>query len=110
MNEDNSTYEIPAYIHSRLQPQIFIDFPEEEEEKLILKENLPFVKEEILNYVVQFLQKAHMNNANYTLRDGINIARYAAKRLEDLGKTIPHEGILRQAIVMHLGEGALGYL
>jgi len=25
MNEDSSTFEIPEYIHSRLQPQIFID-------------------------------------------------------------------------------------
>ncbi|SCA58333.1 Uncharacterized protein AB751O23_AA_00020 [Chlamydiales bacterium SCGC AB-751-O23] len=110
MNDDSSTYEIPEYIHSRLQPQIFIDFPEEEEEKLILKENLPFVKEEILNYVVNFLQKAHFNQANYTIRDGINIARYAAKRIEDLGGDVPIEGLLRQSITMNLGEEALGFL
>src|SRR5450631_4415276 len=42
MNEDASTFEVPEYIHSRLQPQIYIDFPEAEEEMLILKENLPF--------------------------------------------------------------------
>lgn len=110
MNDDSSTYEIPEYIHSRLQPQIFIDFPEEEEEKLILKENLPFVKEEILNYVVNFLQKAHFNQANYTIRDGINIARYAAKRVQDLGGNVPVEGLLRQSVVMTLGEDALTYL
>ena len=28
MNDDASTFELPEYIHSRLQPQIFIDFPE----------------------------------------------------------------------------------
>jgi hypothetical protein len=27
MNDDASTYEIPEYIHSRLQPQILLDFP-----------------------------------------------------------------------------------
>ena len=27
MNDDASTFELPEYIHSRLQPQIFIDFP-----------------------------------------------------------------------------------
>src|SRR3984893_8574994 len=43
MNEDSSTFEIPEYIHSRLQPQIYLDFPEAEEERRILKENLPFV-------------------------------------------------------------------
>ena len=28
MNDDASTFELPEYIHSRLQPQIHIDFPE----------------------------------------------------------------------------------
>ena len=28
MNDDASTFELPEYIHSRLQPQILIDFPE----------------------------------------------------------------------------------
>ena len=37
MNDDASTYELPEYIHSRLQPQIYIDFPERDEEKLILR-------------------------------------------------------------------------
>jgi MoxR-like ATPase len=27
MNDDASTFELPEYIHSRLQPQIWIDFP-----------------------------------------------------------------------------------
>src|ERR1035441_1139492 len=41
MNDDASTFELPEYIHSRLQPPIFIDFPEGDEGKHILKENLP---------------------------------------------------------------------
>jgi MoxR-like ATPase len=56
MNDDASTFELPEYIHSRLQPQIFIDFPERDEEYHILKENLPFAEERILNYVTDFLQ------------------------------------------------------
>ena len=32
MNDDASTFELPEYIHSRLQPQILIDFPERDEE------------------------------------------------------------------------------
>lgn len=106
MNDDASTFEVPEYIHSRLQPQIYLDFPEANEEKRILKENLPFVKEEILNYVVSFLQRAHVNQEAYTVRDGINIARYAAKRLEGLNGRADQESILRQAIVMTLGEEA----
>ena len=33
MNDDASTFELPEYIHSRLQPQILIDFPERDEER-----------------------------------------------------------------------------
>lgn len=106
MNDDASTFEVPEYIHSRLQPQIYLDFPEANEEKRILKENLPFVKEDILNYVVSFLQRAHASQESYTVRDGINIARYAAKRLEGLNGRADQESILRQAIVMILGEEA----
>ena len=52
MNDDASTFELPEYIHSRLQPQIFIDFPERDEEYQILKENLPFAEERILEYEI----------------------------------------------------------
>jgi MoxR-like ATPase len=81
MNDDASTFELPEYIHSRLQPQIHIDFPERDEELLILKSNLPFADDEILEYVVAFLQAAHEADERYSVRDGINIARYALKRL-----------------------------
>lgn len=111
MNDDASTFEIPEYIHSRLQPQIYLDFPEAEEEKRILRENLPFVDEYIMDYVINFLQKAHTSNENYTIRDGINIARYAAKRIKGLrGDKSNIDNLLRQAIVMTLGDEALMYL
>ncbi|MGZ3632731.1 MAG: AAA family ATPase [Parachlamydiaceae bacterium] len=111
MNDDASTYEIPEYIHSRLQPQIYLDFPEADEERRILRENLPFIDEEILQYVVTFLQRAHGNNENYTIRDGINIARYAAKRIHSFqDKSINIENLLRQAVVMTLGDEALTYV
>jgi MoxR-like ATPase len=111
MNDDASTFEIPEYIHSRLQPQIFLDFPEAEEERRILRENLPFADDYIVNYVISFLQRAHANNENYTIRDGINIARYAAKRISSL-KIPPSErdGLLREAILMTLGDEALSYV
>lgn len=111
MNDDASTFEIPEYIHSRLQPQIYLDFPEAEEEKRILKENLPYLDVHILEYVVEFLQRAHARNESYTIRDGINIARYAAKRLKRLqGKSSNFDNILRQAILMTLGDEALSYI
>jgi len=92
MNDDASTFELPEYIHSRLQPQIFIDFPERDEELLILKTNLPFADEEILNYVVDFLQIAHEADERYSVRDGINIARYALKRLVGSGEQLTSSG------------------
>ena len=51
MNDDASTFDLPEYIHSRLQPQILIDFPERDEERLILQGNLPFANDQILDYV-----------------------------------------------------------
>jgi len=108
MNDDASTYEIPEYIHSRLQPQITIDFPEKEEEKMILRENLPFVDDEILEYVVAFLQRAHHKDEIYTVRDGINIARYAAKLIKFEGFSVARA--LREAVSMTLGEEVVQYL
>ncbi len=111
MNYDASTFEIPEYIHSRLQPQIYLDFPEAAEEQRILRENLPFIDEYILDYVVNFLQKAHSHQENYTVRDGINIARYAAKRIKSLNANSGNlENLLREAILMTLGDEALAYI
>jgi MoxR-like ATPase len=108
MNEDSSTFEIPEYIHSRLQPQIYIDFPEADEELVILKENLPFAENDILKYVVNFLQRAHAADELYSVRDGINIARYALK-LSAAGGAQPQE-LLRLAVTRILGNEALLYL
>ena len=105
MNDDASTFELPEYIHSRLQPQIHIDFPERDEELLILKSNLPFADDEILEYVVEFLQAAHEADERYSVRDGINIARYALKRLAGGKDQLPQE---RQTgkMLLYLKEAA----
>src|SRR5450755_558244 len=79
MNDDSSTFDLPGYIHSRLQPQILIDFPERLEELAILRENLPFADDHILDYVTDFLQRSHAAEERFTVRDGINAARYAMK-------------------------------
>ena len=79
MNEDSSTFEVPEYIHSRLQPQIFIDFPGKDEEFKILEFNLPFAKKDLIAYTVNFLQDSHLHNKDFTARDGINICRYYMK-------------------------------
>jgi MoxR-like ATPase len=116
MNDDASTFELPEYIHSRLQPQIFIDFPERDEERLILQRNLPFSDEEVLDYVVEFLQAAHEADERYSVRDGINIARYALKRLVGQGEKLNLEqkrnktlGYLKEAARMILDSTAAEY-
>jgi MoxR-like ATPase len=108
MNDDASTFEIPEYIHSRLQPQLLIDFPEREDELAILHENLPFADEVLLSYVVDFLQAAHRRDERYTVRDGINIARYVMKRLHQH----PHDmgELLIEAVEQVLGDEAADYL
>lgn len=107
INEDASTYEIPEYIHSRLQPQVFIDFPDRNDELLILKENLPFADEDILNYMVDFLQRAHLADEVYSVRDGINMARYALKMIRATG--INRQEAFHRAILNVLGDEALRY-
>lgn len=105
MNDDASTFELPEYIHSRLQPQIYIDFPERDEELEILRSNLPFSDEEVLDYVVEFLQTAHEADERYSVRDGINIARYALKRLVDSRERLTEEARRRKTLV-YLKEAA----
>jgi MoxR-like ATPase len=109
MNDDASTFELPEYIHSRLQPQIYIDFPERDEELQILRENLPFAEERVLEYVTEFLQHAHAADERYSVRDGINIGRYAIK-LKSLATKKSHEtDALETAVIEVLGEEALRY-
>ncbi|QER41618.1 AAA domain-containing protein [Thermodesulfobacterium sp. TA1] len=114
MNEDASTFELPEYIQSRLQPQIFIDFPEAEEEKHILKTNLPWLEDTTINYLVDFLQITHQYGEPYSVRDGVNIGRYVAKKLAFLTQTSPSTQIavlevLKEAIGLILGPQALVY-
>uniref|UniRef100_UPI002FD8C4B5 MoxR family ATPase n=1 Tax=Thermodesulfobacterium commune TaxID=1741 RepID=UPI002FD8C4B5 len=112
MNEDASTFELPEYIQSRLQPQIFIDFPEAEEERYILKTNLPWLDETTVNYIVDFLQITHQYGEPYSVRDGVNIGRYVAKKLIFFNQTSPATQIavlevLKEAISLILGPQAL---
>jgi MoxR-like ATPase len=108
LNDDSSTFDLPEYIHSRLQPQILIEFPERDEEYQILKENLPFGEERVLQYVTEFLQRAHMADERYTVRDGISIARYAMKLMSEMSY-LGEWGALEAAILKTLGEEALLY-
>jgi hypothetical protein len=81
MNQDESTFEIPDYILSRLQPTLTLQFPDREDELAILEYHLPFCQSELLALTVDFLQKSHHLKLDYSPRDGINVLRFAMKRL-----------------------------
>ncbi len=105
-NEDSSTFEIPDYIMSRLQPGIELGHPSREDEVRILAYNLPFAPEHFLDHCADFLQKAHGLELPYSVRDGINIVRYALKQRHSAPDT-PTEDLLERAIQQVLGKEAL---
>ena len=106
MNDDSSTYEIPDYIMSRLQPGIEICFPDREDELQILSYNLPFCPEEILNMCVDYLQQAHGLDLPYSVRDGINAIRYTLKKQKNGADADPGT-LFTDSIRQILGEEAL---
>ena len=108
MNDDSSTFELPEYIFSRLQPQITVDYPDSEDEMLILKRNLPHVSQEVLSYVQRFLSRARGDGEDYTVRDGINVGRYAARPVQLQEKTV--RSAVSQAVEMILGDEAQSYV
>lgn len=108
MNDDASTYEIPEYIQSRLQPQIEVAFPNREEEMSILRFNVPQAKEELVEYVTEFLQRAHGVDLPFTSRDGVNILRFALKVAAMRGSD-PKEQ-LPESIEAVLGDDGIDFL
>src|SRR6266581_9037507 len=108
MNEDESTYEVPDYILSRLQPTLTLGFPNRDDEMAILKYHLPFAKVELLAITVEFLQQAHALKLDFSPRDGINLLRYAIKRMsQDKEHPLSRDKAWREALVCVLGEEAV---
>ena len=108
MNQDDSTYEIPDYILSRLQPTLQVGFPNRKDELAILQYHLPFAESQVLALTVDFLQNAHQMKLDFSARDGINILRYAIKRLaQDRTHPLSKDAAWREAVIGCLGEEAL---
>jgi MoxR-like ATPase len=108
MNQDDSTYEIPDYILSRLQPTLLVGFPNRKDELAILQYHLPFAEAQVLALTVDFLQSAHQMKLDFSARDGINILRYALKRLaQDRTHPLSKDAAWREAVIGCLGEEAL---
>lgn len=104
MNDDASTYEIPEYIISRIQPMIALEYPDLDDELAILKYNVDFAPESLLRMCAEFLQESHRHRLDYSTRDGINIMRFAIKLNARMG--LPLDSAFHRAIVQILGEGA----
>jgi MoxR-like ATPase len=107
MNEDASTYEVPDYIMSRLQPTLHLGFPDKDDELAILRYVLPFAPADLLNLTVGFLQEAHQLDLDFSVRDGIHILQYGLKRLaQDPGHPLSKDAAWQEALVRVLGEEA----
>ncbi|MEM7164243.1 MAG: AAA family ATPase [Planctomycetota bacterium] len=104
MNDDASTYEIPEYIISRIQPMVALEYPSEQEELAILQYNVDFAPENLLQMCTEFLQESHRYKLDYSTRDGINIMRYALKLRTVQELSI--EEAFERGIQQVLGEGA----
>lgn len=108
MNQDESTFEIPDYILSRLQPTLGLEYPDRADELAILSYHLPFAEAEMLGLTVDFLQQAHALDLDFSPRDGLNVLRYALKRLaQDAEHPLSRDEVWREAIFSVLGEDAL---
>ena len=108
MNQDESTFEIPDYILSRLQPTLTLKFPSRADEKHILQYHLPFCAEDMLAMTVEFLQSSHELKLDFSTRDGINLLRYAMKRIaQEKDHPLSTDDAWREALEKCLGEEAM---
>ena len=108
MNEDASTYEVPDYILSRLQPTLHMAFPRRDEELAILQYHLPFAPADLLAMTVDLLQQAHGFDLEISVRDGLHLVQYAVKRLAlDPAHPLAKDDAWREAVTKVLGEEAL---
>lgn len=108
MNQDESTFEIPDYILSRLQPTLQVGFPNKQDEMAILQYHLPFAEPEMLAMTVEFLQHSHELKLDFSPRDGINLLRFALKRMiQDRQHPMSRDQAWREALERCLGEDAV---
>ena len=108
MNQDESTFEIPDYILSRLQPTLQVGFPNKQDEMAILQYHLPFAESEMLAMTVEFLQTSHRLKLDFSPRDGINLLRFAIKRIaQNPDHPVSRDVAWQEALEKCLGEDAV---
>ncbi|WP_321508198.1 MoxR family ATPase [uncultured Methanoregula sp.] len=117
MNDDASTYVIPDYIESRLRPILQVELPTEKELVEIVSRNVPFVKEQLVDAIVHYLSEKKKSGAlaKYSIRDAIQISRYAARFCEEssfsiagmVSKFVTIEGADKNQTAICAGETGL---
>jgi MoxR-like ATPase len=105
MNEDASTFEVPEYIYSRLQPAIHMDFPTRDEEYRILRGKLAGPSDDLIREVVDLLQQSHARDEDLSVRDGLNIARYAYRLLK-FDSDLDERQALDQSVLQVTGDSS----
>lgn len=109
MNDDSSVYDLPEYIQSRLSPQILLDFADPENEARILKQTVPYLDDELLVLLVNFLATAHAYDEPFSVRDGIQIGKYAARCISvEPGLSVSRAFL--KAVTSVLSEDALRFV
>src|SRR5690606_10735763 len=99
---------IPDYILSRLQPTLPLGHPSRVDELAILRYHLPFADEEMLNLTVEFLQESHELKLDFSTRDGMNVLRYALKRIaQNPEHPLARDAAWQESLKNCLGEEAL---
>jgi MoxR-like ATPase len=90
MNNDSSTFGIPGYIESRLKPVLPVNPPTSEELIQIIQANVPFIPEELIKAVVDYLSspEGKMVAGTFSIRDAIHVTRYAYRLKLPMEKAI----------------------
>jgi len=74
----------------------------------ILRYHLPFAESDLLAITVDFLQRAHELDLTFSPRDGMNIVRYALKRLaQEEGHPLSADAAWTESLQRVLGAEAM---
>jgi len=77
MNDDDSVYDLPGYIQSRLKPKIEILDPPPEVWAEIVRRKCPAVDEDLLEATLAELKRRARRGEHDSIRDMLTVARYA---------------------------------
>jgi hypothetical protein len=74
----------------------------------ILQYHLPFAEPEMLALTVDFLQRSHELKLDFSPRDGINLLRFAIKRMkQNPSHPVAHDAAWQEALEKCLGDEAV---